>query len=631
MYIIEVIPISRGIPHDTLSYFTAKEMRAGSIVDVPLRSKIVKGIIISIRNAEDMKGEIKNAGFALKKIDKVKSSKFLSQSFMKMVDEVAQYYSTSPGAVLDILVPKYILNNIEKLKINKSIEEKTYSKNILKEKYAVQGDNEERYGTWRGLIRQEFARKKSLIFVTPTIEEAQHSFNLLEKGIEGYAFILHGSLTTKKIVDTWNKIAKEEHPLVIVMTGGFLSVPRDDIETLILEGESNKSYKIQRRPFLDVRTVCEIFAEKSNMKIFLGDNPLRTETLWRESEGLIVQASPFKFRSLSTANGILVDMKKYKNVNSSFKILSDEVEEMILKTKANSEHMMILATRRGMAPTTICGDCQNVVLCNSCSAPVVLHNTNGKTFFMCHRCGERRSTEEYCKTCGSWKLGTVGIGIDLVIEKIKSKFPDTNIYKIDSDSIKDEKVAHEVVAMFRAKPGSILIGTEMMLQYIYEKVENSAVVSLDSLFALPDFRIQEKILYMLIRLREITMNNIIVQTRKSDEKVFEYGLKGNMNDFYKTSIEERKKFNYPPFSTLIKITLEGNKDEIVKEMENVQNILDPFEVEVFPAFTHTIRGNYVLHGLIRLPFEKWPNEDLSMKLRSLSPAVVIKVDPESLL
>jgi primosomal protein N' len=123
----------------------------------------------------------------------------------------------------------------------------------------------------------------------------------------------------------------------------------------------------------------------------------------------------------------------------------------------------------------------------------------------------------------------------------------------------------------------------------------------------------------------------LVQTRKSDEKVFEYGLKGNMIDFYRNTIEERKKFNYPPFTKLIKITLEGKKEEIVKEMEQAQNILDPYEVEVFPAFTHTVKGNFVLHGLLRINNNEWPKQDLIDKIKQLSPAITVKVDPDSLL
>ena len=67
MYVIEIIPISRAIGINTLSYFTTKDIPVGAIVDVPLRKKIVHGIVISVRKAEEMKSEIKNADFALKK------------------------------------------------------------------------------------------------------------------------------------------------------------------------------------------------------------------------------------------------------------------------------------------------------------------------------------------------------------------------------------------------------------------------------------------------------------------------------------------------------------------------------------------------------------------------------------
>ncbi len=636
MFIIEIIPISRGISSDSLSYFTSKQIAVGCIVDVPLRKKVIHGIVINVTPASEMKGDIKNADFTLKKIEGIKSTSFFDIAFMEMINEVAEYYATTTGAVLDILLPKYILNNIAKLKtndesaggLNKSVKSKP---SIIPERYAVQGDEDERYGTWKGLIRQEFALKKSLLFILPTIEDAEYCFDRLSKGIEDYAYILHGSLTPKKVVDTWNKIMNDGHPVVIVATGGFLSLPRNDIDTIVVESESSRSYKIQRRPYIDIRNVSEIFAKKSNSKIYFGDSLLRIETLKRESEGQIIKASPFKFRTLSTAEDVLVDMKSYKSENSEFRFISDELDSLITNNKNNSEHLIILATRRGLAPSTVCGDCQTMVTCNKCSTPVVLHTKEGKNFFMCHRCGERRSAEEYCKNCGSWKLGTIGVGIDLVVNKIKEKYPEISIFKIDSDTVKGDKNIKNAISKFKSKPGSILIGTEMMLQYLHEPVENSAIVSLDSLFALPDFRIQEKILYLLIKIRSLTTKRFLVQTRKADERVFEYGLKGNTNDFYKQTVDERESLNYPPFSTLIKITLEGKKDEIVKEMESVQNILDPFEVEVFPAFTHTIKGNYVLHGLIRIKNEKWPSLELSHKIRLLSPNITVKVDPDSLL
>jgi primosomal protein N' len=184
---------------------------------------------------------------------------------------------------------------------------------------------------------------------------------------------------------------------------------------------------------------------------------------------------------------------------------------------------------------------------------------------------------------------------------------------------------------FRAKPGSILLGTEMALLHITEKIDHVAIASLDSLFALPDFRIQEKIMYIITRLRSLASRSVLIQTRKADEKVFEYGLKGNLSDFYRSTLEDRKQFMYPPFSTLIKITIEGSKDVIAAAMAEVQHLLDPREIDVFPAFTATVRGNSIIHGLIKLPEGGWPNSDLIDKLRSLPPSVKIKIDPETLL
>ena len=250
---------------------------------------------------------------------------------------------------------------------------------------------------------------------------------------------------------------------------------------------------------------------------------------------------------------------------------------------------------------------------------------------MCHKCGERRSAEEMCVVCGGWRLTPLGIGIDRVAEEFRTRFPEIDIFQIDADSTKTVKQISETLQRFKNKPGSVLLGTESALLHLSDKVDHVAVASLDSLFALPDFRIQEKILYLLIRLRAAATRSILVQTRKPEEKVFEYGLKGNLSDFYRATLEERKKFKYPPFSILIKLTIEGKKDKIAETMAKTQEGLMPYEIDVFPAFTATVKGNSIIHGLLNVETHSWPDPILIAKLRSLPPNVLIKVNPETLL
>ena len=77
MHIITVIPIFKGISKDTLTYFTpadlsseasAKEgIAVGSLVSISVRSKTGFGLVIAVKPAGDMKMEIKNLAYNIKK------------------------------------------------------------------------------------------------------------------------------------------------------------------------------------------------------------------------------------------------------------------------------------------------------------------------------------------------------------------------------------------------------------------------------------------------------------------------------------------------------------------------------------------------------------------------------------
>jgi len=636
MNILEIIPIARGTRVETLSYFTSENPPLGAIVDVPLRGKTVHGIVAAVQSAASMKADLKTAPFSLKKIEKVKARNFLSPALIETARQEADYAGATLGATLKSMLHESIFAEADKLEMIESKEKQDVGlvardSGHTPSVHVLQGDDDERYGVYRSMIREGFARKKSLLFLASTVEEAGYLQSVLEKGIEKYIFLIHSGLTPKKIRETWNKAALEKHPVVVVATGGFMAFARLDQETLVIERENMRGWKSQRRPYLDMRHAIQTYAKKSGMKLFIGDLAVRLETSRRQDQGEIEAGSLFKARSISTAHDTVIDMKQYKG-GSSFRIFSELAETLMKKTSEESAHMVVIAARKGLAPSTVCGDCHSIVTCTACGAPVVLHESHdGSTYFLCHHCGERRSTEEYCKNCGSWKLGTVGIGIDLVRKKIADLFPGIKIFQLDSDSTPTPKKIRETIEKFTSTPGSVLLGTELLVNHFHEKVPYSAVVTLDSLLSLPDFRISERIFYLLLRLRALTEREIVIQTRKPEDKTFEFAAKGNITDFVRHSLDERKQFNWPPYSTLIKLSIEGKRDTIAMEMEEIKGFLAPAEIDVFPSFTAGTRGNSLLHGLARLAPDSWPDAELLSKLRSLPPSVSINVDPESLL
>jgi primosomal protein N' (replication factor Y) len=409
-----------------------------------------------------------------------------------------------------------------------------------------------------------------------------------------------------------------------------------------LDKENSRAYKVQSRPYVDIRYFAETFAQKINAKIIFGDLLLRAETIWRYKNAELVEIAPLKFRSLTTSSQEIIDMRnksedlpeeesKKSETKKTFKIFSDELEEKIKESIENNEHMFIFTARRGLSPSTLCADCGNIVKCNTCGAHTVLHKSPAENFFLCYKCGERRSALEKCSNCSGWRLTTLGIGSELVEEKIQEKYPNAKIFRIDADSTPTHKRAEIMAEKFYNSPQGILIGTEMALLYLTEKVENSAVVSMDSFFSIPDFRINERILNILLKIRAITDKKLIVQTRDAGQKVFEYAIKGNLVEFYRDEIEDRKMLNYPPFSNLIKISIVGTKNEITPFVESFQKTIEPYDIDIFPAFIPQSKGKYGVNGIIKVPARDWPNKELVEKLKFLPMNYSVNIDPDSLI
>ncbi len=640
MKIITVIPLSRGIFKEHLTYFTSAPVEKGFLAYVPIRAKIVPAIVIDIQNARDVKAQLKEAAFTIKKIEKIKTCPIFTPKFIETANIAADYFATNIGTIIQSLVPKNILdayseNEIDPAEIpSGELNSAKNSGGIKNEHHVFQTDYTERMATYKSFIRESFAKQRSVFFCLPSSQKIEHAFNSLEKGISAYTYILHGKISKKEMVSRWNNIITSKHPVLIIATGGFMAIPRNDIGAIILDSENESGYKMPARPFIDYRIFAEFYAKSTGIKLVFGDMFLRTETLFRQQEGGgLVPFTPLKFRALSTAKQKIVDMTKYKKEfrKGAFTVISDELSKLITETKQQNERLFILAARRGLNPLTVCGDCGTIVKCTHCSTPITLHKKNGENIFICHKCGHHKSAETKCETCGSWKLTPLGIGTQLAEKEITETFPNIKLFRLDKDIATTPKKAKEVAQSFVTSPGSILLGTPMALSYIEKDIENVTVLSIDSLFALPDFRGTERIFNLLLRLYAKSTKNFLIQTRYSDEKIFQYIVKGNLLDFYRDEIKNRQEMGYPPFKKFIKITREDKKEKVVADMEKLKKLLIDYEALAFPAFVQEIKGKYRMHMLIKLGVDSWVDTKLLGILKALPPTYIINVEPENLL
>ncbi|MCK5027154.1 MAG: primosomal protein N' [Candidatus Pacebacteria bacterium] len=632
MNVVTVIPLSRGIFKDQLSYFTSSKVQLGSLVSVPVRNKTVHALVVKIEKVQDIKAKVKSAPFSIKKIEKIQSTPIFSPAFMDTAISASQYFAATPGSIIESLVPKAILEAYGEQKIPKTAHEPENTTPLKNEHYVFQSDDNERMSTYKSFIRESFAKKRSVFFCLPSAQKIERVYNSLEKGIDAYTFILHGKMSKTEIISTWKNILTSKRPVLIIATGGFLAIPRCDIGAIILDFENSTGYKMIQRPFIDYRVFAELYARNTNIKLIFGDMFLRVETLERETRKDLVPFVPLKFRMLEQAQKHIVDMKEQKDTatKKTFTVLSEEMNDLINYTKKENERLFILASRRGLHPVTICGDCGALVTCDSCSAPMTVHKKGTAQIFICHKCGNRKATEMKCNKCDSWKLTPLGIGSELTEKEVTAAHPEIKVFRIDSDTATTHKKAQTIATSFLNSAGSVLVGTEMALSYI-NKIENVAVVSIDSLFALPDFRGDERIFNLLLRLYSKATKNFLIQTRNAKASLFGHIARGNLLEFYREEIAERKELGYPPFKTFIKISREGRKEAVVSDIKKLEAKLTEYNIIAFPAFTQEIKNQYRMHMLIKLEQKTWPDPHLLAILRGLPPSFSVNVDPENLL
>lgn len=628
MNLVHVIPIARGIAKDQLTYFSAKEIKPGAMVSISVRRKQIPGLVVSVENAAHARGALRDADHRLKKISAVKCKHLIAPQFLAAAERLAEYSAASLGAILSNILPAALLRESERFEAKAPLPPQNDSP-FKSEIQVLQDTDDQRLSFYKSLIREEFAKNNSVLLCLPTMMDVDEFLVSLGKGIHEYTFTLHGQMTKRGIIAVWNEALALAHPILLVITPSFMSLPRPDFKTIIIDRETSSAYKTLSRPFADFRRLAEYLAAEYGARLILGDIYARTETLHRIENHEILPLNSLKQRIISTAKSAIFTAQ-------SGEALTAESQELIRRSTTHHERLFILANRRGLSPLVVCDDCGNPVTCERCQAPIILHQSPTKevdhsTVFVCHRCNHRQSARVKCTNCQSWRLRALGTGIEKIVAEVTALFPETTVFQLDSDSVKTSKAAQKIAVDFVASPGSILVGTEMALRYLREKVENGLVVATDSLLCLPDFRLHEKLFGLLIKTRGIAARRFAIQTRHPEEPLFEHLLAGNLIGFYRQEVADRRTFDYPPFKTLIKISIEGEKAITREEMKKAAELLEEYEPAVYPSFHAIRRGKYRLNLLLKVAAGKWPSFELAAKLRSLPPYFAINVDPQDIL
>ncbi len=630
MFVTTVIPLSRGNGIEELTYYSGVEYSIGSFVHVPIKGKEKEALVVKSEKVVQVKSTVRGSAFTLKKIRRQKGRQLLTRECVHAVISTARLHGGGLGATLYALVPSVLL---ETEGVSEDVLHAPRPKLrgfIIPRLY--QGLAESRIEFYKTSIREAFAAKCSVYIMTPTIADAERVSEELCGGVESYLYTLHSKLSKKEQEVRVKNILDEKHPVVVVGTGGFLSVPRCDLTTIIIEKENSPHFRTRSRPYIDLRVFALELTRELGGQVYLADLPMRIESIYKREIGDYEEIVTGQHRMHFRTRAELVNLQGVKtSTKKPFRAIEDVLFGKIRETNERRGRVFLYVARRGLSPSTLCRDCGTTVVCKECDAPVVLHKGAEENYFLCHSCGSLRHARERCSYCESWRLEMVGIGAELVERELRERLSEAPLFVLSSDTAKTHTQAKKIVADFYTSPQSILIGTEMALPYLTKHIPLVGVVSLDSLLFSASWNMYEKVAVTLTRLREISGEELLVQTRKPETSVLRMALTGNFSAFYKSELRARKKLGYPPYTVIIKISVFGTQEVCKERMEEVKKVLLPYEVVSFSRFLRAPQGKFVLHGFLRVRSEEWPDGDLVSKLQLLGDGCIVTIDPDTIM
>src|SRR3989344_7490507 len=115
MKIVTVVPLEKGFFMEDLSYFTARNIKNGSIVSIPIRNKKILGLVIGVENVTDAKSGIKDMSFKLRKILEIKEHSIFRNEFLESALELSSYFISKKNTAVASLIPSVFKEKYDEL------------------------------------------------------------------------------------------------------------------------------------------------------------------------------------------------------------------------------------------------------------------------------------------------------------------------------------------------------------------------------------------------------------------------------------------------------------------------------------------------------------------------------------
>ena len=466
------------------------------------------------------------------------------------------------------------------------------------------------------LAAEQLKQGKDVLYLVPEIAVSKQLEQRLAAVFGPQLLVYHSRTTVPQRYKVMDTLRRDGTPRVVLGTRSAVFLPFRKLGLVVIDEEHDRSYKQEdMAPRYNGRDAALMLAGLHKADVLLGSATPSCEARFHVQQHKYAEVRLTERYYGGNAPEIeIIDVAQALRLHNMEGAFSRKLLKEMAAVLDAGRQVMVFRSRRAYAPVVQCEACGEVVKCPHCNVALSYHRFNNS--LSCHYCGYRRPYTLRCPACNEVALVERGSGTEKLEEELREAFPDRVVARFDADTTQSKTAEERMIRDFAAGKIDILVGTQMITKgFDFERLALVVIVHADSLFAVQDFRSDERAFQLLTQLmgragRRGDPGKLVIQTFQPEHPVIRRLLEpAPFPDLAGEMLVERKGFAYPPYVRLIALTVkdryEGrvwNVCRLIKEAADAIGIRD-IAGPTAPA-VDVVAGEHIAQFWIKLPRDR---------------------------
>lgn len=419
------------------------------------------------------------------------------------------------------------------------------------------------------LIDEVLRSGKQVLYLLPEIALTTQITERLLRVFGDKLGVYHSKYPDAERVEIWRKQLGDAPFQVILGVRSSVFLPFQNLGLVIVDEEHEATYKQQDpAPRYHARNAAIVLASMYKAHVLLGTATPCLESYSNALNGKygLVELKE-RYQEIRMPEILPVDIKDLAKRKQMHKQFSPLLLEKIQNALEAKEQVILFQNRRGFAPMMECRVCGWVPRCKNCDVSLTYHR--GINQLTCHYCGATYAVPHECPACGGTEIISRGFGTEKVEEDFKEFFPDARIARMDLDTTRTRAAYERIIDDFQVGKTDVLIGTQMVSKGLdFDRVSVVGILNADSLLNYPDFRAYERAFQMMAQVsgragRKNKQGLVVLQTKSMEHPIIAQVMNTDFEGMYRSQMEERSAFGYPPYCRLIYVYLKHHRQDVL--------------------------------------------------------------------